>query len=130
MIAKLGASIPELKPLTPEDDPEPDPLKKQTDDTSKRIIEMKKEKLKNLKMKHDNSLLELDISGTMTDVEKDRTTRKDKITKNFGNRNLSIDKIRKVNEASIDRTTQNLKDKIKKNLEAMKVSNPKTRKIK
>lgn len=91
---------------------------------------MKKEKLKNIKMKHDNSMMELDVSGIMTDVEKDRTARKDKIAKNYENRNLSIDKIRKANDVSIDRTTQNLKDKIKKNLEAMRVSNPKTGKTK
>jgi hypothetical protein len=126
LIAKLSTRIPELTPPTSEKEAEVDPLKKQADDTNRRIIQFKKDKLKSIKMKHDNSLANIDISGIYnTDLEKEKTNKRSKISTTFETRNLSIDKIKKDNQPSAERSTQNLKDKISKNLDAIRLRNPK-----
>lgn len=66
----------------------------------------------------------------LTDVEKDRdkSHKKDKANKTFDTRNLSIEKLRKETDSIIDRQTEELKNKIRTNIEAMRMSRDKDKK--
>lgn len=68
---------------------------------------------------------ENDIKGFMTDGEKPSKARIDPMVKNLESRNNSIDRIREETEKSFDKQTEKLKDKIRKNLEAMRISQSK-----
>ena len=61
----------------------------------------------------------------MTDVEKSTKNKPEKIAKQFETRNNSIDRIREETDTVIDIQTEKLKDKIRKNLEAMRMSQSK-----
>ena len=66
----------------------------------------------------------------LTDVDKDRdkSHKKDKANKTFDTRNLSIEKLRKETDSIIDRQTEELKNKIRTNIEAMRMSRDKDKK--
>ena len=66
----------------------------------------------------------------LTDVGKDRdkSHKKDKANKTFDTRNLSIEKLRKETDSIIDRQTEELKNKIRTNIEAMRMSRDKDKK--
>lgn len=134
-ISNLREEIPELRPSTAEKEEE-DKKNTMAEDTARRIQQMRKDRLKNIKMKQSN--IDIDISANLTDVEKvslnqynfpQRNSVKSS-TKTFENRNLSIDRLKKVTDSAIDRHTEKLKDKIKKNLEAMRSSQNKGVRVK
>jgi hypothetical protein len=128
LLANLSKRILELIPHIQEDDHLQDTNRQMADDTGKRIAQLRKDRLKNLKIKHnaDNNI-EIDASGALTDTEHNRNTRRKEISKTLESRNLSIDKIRRQTDCIIDRQTEKLKDKIRKNLKAMKISSKNSR---
>jgi len=122
-ILNLSEKIPEFKPQVTEEEKKQESSRKMAEDTSKRISQIRKDKLKNLKVKQgtDNPTIK-EIKEVSSDVEKTKNA-KNKITKAIESRNLSLDKIRRHADSALDKQTEKLKDKIRKNLEAMRMSN-------
>lgn len=127
LLVNLAKRIPELIPQIPEDDHPQETNRQMADDTSKRIVQLRKDRLKNLKMKQNTDNLEIDAVGALTDTEHHRNTRRKEISKTMESRNLSIDKIRRQTDTMIDRQTEKLKSKIRKNLKAMNMPSKNSR---
>ena len=121
----LSQKIPELKPKTPEVQTKTEETKEETSPPKSQQI-MYKDKLKNIKVKKSfKGDPELEISGVMTDVEKTSKNKIEKFVGRIETRNHSIDRIREETDSIIDKQTEKLKDKIRKNLEAMRMSDNK-----
>lgn len=132
-LSNLGVIIPELsQPVAPVIIPPALVVEEvktaSKDDSPKKMIQVRKERLKNIQLKI-NKRSDMDLAGSMTDVEKSKNKGRENIygskhsaTNPVESRNISIDRIKEEGSSIIDKSTKEFKDKIKKNIEMLRSS--------